>query len=98
MPRGDGTGPAGLGAMTGRRAGYCTGYGVPGYANPVFGCGMGRGRGFRRMQYAPYAPYWGTGYADFKPVDEKKALSNQADMLEKELKEIKQRLNELGED
>ena len=29
MPRGDGTGPAGLGPMTGRSAGYCAGYGVP---------------------------------------------------------------------
>ena len=26
MPRGDGTGPRGLGPMTGRAAGYCAGY------------------------------------------------------------------------
>jgi len=26
MPRGDGTGPWGLGPMTGRAAGYCAGY------------------------------------------------------------------------
>lgn len=26
MPRGDGTGPAGLGPMTGRAAGYCADY------------------------------------------------------------------------
>lgn len=35
MPRGDGTGPQGLGPMTGRGAGFCSGYGVPGYANPL---------------------------------------------------------------
>ena len=37
MPRGDGTGPAGMGPMTGRGAGYCAGYGHPGFANPVGG-------------------------------------------------------------
>jgi len=37
MPRGDGTGPAGLGPMTGRAAGFCAGYPVPGYMNPVAG-------------------------------------------------------------
>ena len=48
MPRGDGTGPAGMGPMTGRAAGYCAGYSVPGYMNPVGGRGYwGGGRGFR---------------------------------------------------
>jgi len=37
MPFGNGTGPAGLGPMTGRAAGFCAGYPVPGYANPVGG-------------------------------------------------------------
>jgi hypothetical protein len=41
MPRGDGTGPMGMGPMTGRAAGYCAGYSAPGFANPL----MGRGRG-----------------------------------------------------
>ena len=46
MPSGDGTGPVGMGPMTGRAAGFCSGYSVPGYANPVGGCGFfGRGRG-----------------------------------------------------
>jgi hypothetical protein len=40
MPAGDGTGPFGLGPMTGRAAGYCAGYPVPGYMNPVFGRGF----------------------------------------------------------
>jgi len=49
MPGGDGTGPGGLGPMTGRAAGFCAGYPVPGYMNPVGGRGMGMGwgRGFR---------------------------------------------------
>ena len=42
----------GQGPMTGRGAGYCAGYGVPGYANPWGGAfggarGGGRGRGWR---------------------------------------------------
>ena len=49
MPRGDGTGPAGMGPMTGRTAGFCAGYPVPGFTNPVGGrgyWGWGRGGGF----------------------------------------------------
>ncbi len=49
MPRGNHTGPMGMGSMTGRGAGYCAGYGMPGYANDTtgrgFGGGFGRGRG-----------------------------------------------------
>ena len=47
MPRGDGTGPGGMGPMTGRAAGYCAGYGVPGFANAAGGRGLGMawGRG-----------------------------------------------------
>ncbi len=45
MPRGDGTGPAGAGSMTGRAAGYCAGYNTPGFANPIPGRGLGFGRG-----------------------------------------------------
>ena len=76
MPRGDGTGPNGMGSMTGRAAGYCAGYSVPGYMNPIggrlglgFGWGRGRGRGFawRRQTGVsginPYIPY----ATDIKP-------------------------------
>ncbi|OPY86894.1 MAG: hypothetical protein A4E73_03819 [Syntrophaceae bacterium PtaU1.Bin231] len=49
MPRGDGTGPAGMGPMTGRAKGYCAGYPAPGFVNPGWGgrfWGRGRGGGF----------------------------------------------------
>jgi len=48
MPGGDGTGPMGMGPMTGRAAGFCAGYPVPGTMNPIAGrgFGFGRGRGF----------------------------------------------------
>lgn len=48
MPCGDQTGPMGQGPETGRAAGKCAGYGVPGYMNPVPGRGFGRGRGSGR--------------------------------------------------
>lgn len=66
MPRGDGTGPVGMGPMTGRAAGYCAGYAMPGFANPIpgrglgMGAGQGRGggRGYRNMYYATGQPGW----------------------------------------
>ena len=64
MPGGDGTGPAGMGPMTGRAAGFCAGFPVPGYANPVGGRGMGmgwgRGGGWGRRNwfYATGLPGW----------------------------------------
>ena len=48
MPGGDGTGPMGMGPMTGRAAGYGAGYPVPGFMNPV------PGRGF----WGPASPAW----------------------------------------
>jgi hypothetical protein len=60
MPGGDGTGPGGMGPMTGRAAGYCAGYPVPGYANPGVGRwfggawpgrGSGRGGGWGRRNW-----------------------------------------------
>ena len=62
MPGGDGTGPGGLGAMTGRAAGYCAGYSVPGYANPIPGRGFfgggGGGWGRRNRFYATGLTGW----------------------------------------
>ena len=48
MPRGDKTGPDRAGPMTGRGAGYCAGYLVPGFMNPIGGYGRGLGRGHGR--------------------------------------------------
>jgi len=45
MPRGDRTGPAGVGSMTGRAMGFCAGNSEPGYLNGGYGRGFGFGRG-----------------------------------------------------
>lgn len=65
MPGGDGTGPAGMGPMTGRAAGFCAGYPVPGFMNPVSGRGYwgrgrgrGGGRGWQHWYYATGLPGW----------------------------------------
>jgi len=75
MPGGDGTGPGGMGPMTGRAAGYCAGYPVPGFMNPVggggfwgWGRGRGGGRGRRNWFYATGLTGWqraAMGYPGF---------------------------------
>ncbi len=62
MPGGDRTGPMGMGPMTGRAAGYCAGYPVPGFMNPFGGRGFGGGgwgRGFGRG----FGRGWGRGWS-----------------------------------
>lgn len=68
MPFGDRTGPQGLGPRTGRGAGYCSGFGMPGSMNPVpggAGIGFGRGRGMGRQSFGGGRgwrhSYWATG-------------------------------------
>jgi hypothetical protein len=63
MPRGDGTGPAGLGPMIGRAAGFCAGYPVPGYMNPVGGRAGFYGTAVPRLgPYGASAYGYGAGY------------------------------------
>lgn len=104
MPGGDGTGPVGMGPMTGRRAGYCTGSPTPGYTNPggrgFWGRGRGGGRGWRHWFHATGLPFWARfgGYATPQQQPnremEKQALQGRADALQSELDSIKKRINE----
>lgn len=65
MPRGDRTGPAGLGPMTGRAAGFCAGYPTPGYMNPVGARGFAPVAG--SYGYVPTAYGYGLPYAPVRP-------------------------------
>jgi len=78
MPAGDRTGPLGLGPMTGRAAGYCAGYPVPGLMNPIPGRGLWNqalAPAYGAGPYAPgimpygygaaYAPAWGRPFGWF---------------------------------
>ena len=91
MPRGDGTGPMGMGPMTGRGAGICAG------VAPAFN----RGRRFRRMFHLTGITGWAcSGYpaycgANAHEVDDKEFLGNQAMFLENQLQQVKKRLKEL---
>lgn len=107
MPAGDGTGPMGLGQMTGRGGGYCAGFSEPGYLNPIPGRGwrMGRGRGRGRgWGYGYYAmgvpgvpPAYGVApaYAPLSDKLEMRTLRSQAEHLEGTLDEIRKRIAEL---
>ena len=71
MPFGDGTGPRGMGPRTGRGAGYCAGFGQPGFTNPIplrgnFGFGFGWRRPYGYMYpggYGVATPYTGYRYS-----------------------------------
>jgi hypothetical protein len=67
MPRGDRTGPWGAGPMTGRAAGYCAGYPVPGYMNPGRGYGRGWGRGYGRGWGRGWGRGFGRGWYAYPP-------------------------------
>ncbi|HNY87925.1 MAG TPA: DUF5320 domain-containing protein [Candidatus Hydrogenedentes bacterium] len=106
MPRGDRTGPLGMGPKTGRAAGFCAGNDRPGFMNPAgggmgfgrgAGCGGGRGRGRRNMFLATGLPGWqrfGAAPA-VAPETETQLLREQANALTTELEKVLRRLEAL---
>lgn len=98
MPRGDGTGPQGMGPMTGRAAGICAENDTPGYANPLPGRGMGfgrgrggRGRGFggggrgwRNWFYATGLPGWMRFGISDAPVSDPASARKSDPVIEKQ--------------
>jgi len=107
MPGGDGTGPSGLGPRTGRAAGYCAQYPVPGYANPIQGGGFyrGGGRGRCNLYYATGLTGWQRGAYSYPPPvvqtitkeQELAELKDMAENMEHELEDIRKRIQEIGE-
>jgi hypothetical protein len=87
MPRGDRTGPMGLGSGTGWGRGLCTGFGAPGfsYGGRGRGRGFGRGFGFRNLWGAP----------PVLPIDEVSFLKRQISAMEDELSAAKKHLGEI---
>ncbi|HHX24801.1 MAG: DUF5320 domain-containing protein [Tepidanaerobacteraceae bacterium] len=104
MPRGDRTGPVGYGPMTGRGAGFCAGFPVPGYFNSVCrgfrgrgrGFGFyGRGQGFRHQFYTTGMPFWVRDVYPVQPVvDYYQEYSKESEInaLSQEAKFLKQEL------
>lgn len=106
MPRGDRTGPLGFGPRTGRRAGFCAGYNMPGYANPAIprygaGFGGGFGGGFRAVLGWRSGDYWGTprwqypAPAPLTQQQESEILKAEANWLKNQLEAIEKRIEEL---
>lgn len=97
MPAGDGTGPMGMGAMTGRGAGYCSGSTMPGYAGYGYGRGMGfgGGRGCRNRFFAAGFPGRFAPRVGLDPAMEKQTLKNQAEALQAQLDAIQKRLSDM---
>jgi len=108
MPRGNRMGPEGRGPRTGRGAGYCGGYEVPGFANPAagygYGWGPGRfyrtgfgqgagGHGWRHWFHATGRPGWARfGYGPF--WEEPAVVGREAELeaLQQEAEWLKDRL------
>jgi len=108
MPRGDRTGPMGMGPMTGRHMGICAGYADPDFMSPgpfygmgrglgfgrgfSRGIGFGRGRGLGRTGYGGYMDY---PTPSFSREEEVAFLERQAKEIKEEQTLIKTRLEEL---
>jgi len=95
--------------MTGRAAGYCAGFGGPGFANVagggVFGCGRGRGmgrdlglgRGFRGGYPAAMPVAGATGMTPEEARERQvAALRAQSEQLAAQLDGVNRRLAELS--
>ncbi len=106
MPRGDRTGPAGMGSMTGRRVGFCAGYNAPGFITPGYcgagygrGCGRGYGRGMgydrgagRGISRMGYGP---SNIIQTGKFDDKAVMTDQVRFLEEELEIARKQLAEI---
>ena len=108
MPGFDGTGPRGMGPMTGGGRGFCV---VPvGRASARLynarpsGRGIGRGRGWRNWYYATGLPGWmRASYAEepyppfqeMNPDQEIDALQKEASFLKQQMEEIEARIRML---
>ena len=89
----------GMGSMTGRGAGYCSGSGMPGYASGGgfggggFGFGGGRGRRNRFFAAGPQGRFARQGAVD--SATEQQTLKNQVEALQSQLEAIQKRLAEI---
>jgi len=105
MPRGDRTGPDGMGRMTGRGLGYCANYDSPGFTKGFPGGGRGRrfyGRGYygnmgygRRFNYSVNPDY---AVPQYSAETEKKYLQTEIETLKNEISTLEKRLSQLQEE
>ncbi|NLW49098.1 MAG: DUF5320 domain-containing protein [Firmicutes bacterium] len=92
MPRMDGTGPMGVGSMTGRGLGICTG------ANGVkYGAGFGRGLSLGLACRRGFGRGFGRGFAinQISPKTQEELLHEERTMLQDRLEVIDKQLEDL---
>lgn len=103
MPGGNGSGPNGMGPLTGRGAGFCAGSDVPGFRGSGrgrgFGLGFGRGLGGGRGARRGLRGWWGTGPGRFVWSEGTDYLGDDPELekgyLTRLVRRIEQRLSEL---
>jgi hypothetical protein len=89
MPGFDGTGPRGMGPMTGGGRGFCSPWGV-GAAYRSYGVAPGAGYGYgRSFGVGPYVP-------TMTKEQELDFLKNQAQAMKGQLEQIEARIQQLG--
>jgi len=102
MPLGDGTGPMGMGPMTGRVEGFCGGNGAAGFMNRSAGLGgfgrcrggRGGGCGRRNMFYATGLTGWQRAAMDTQST----GVGNDAGMTKtQEIKVLKQQADDAAQ-
>ena len=96
MPRFDGTGPAGMGPMTGWGMGYCGSGRMYGGRNSLRGRRYGRGRGFGAWNGPGAAFGWNAGPAGRE--DQIEFLRRRSEQLEEELEETRKVIQEMEAD
>ncbi len=105
MPRGDRTGPKGMGPVTGRGLGFCTGSNNTGFMNQMPGTFTGRGNGrgagfgFRRGRDFYRYPFPNHTQAGFYSKEEEiNRLKDHSEYLKSNLDDIKKRIDMLEQD
>ena len=95
MPGFDGTGPRGMGPMTGGGRGFCSPWGI-GAASRPYGAFQGRRYGYPYYGAAPVAP----GAVPYAPSmthqQELDSLKNQTQAMKGQLEQIEARIQQLG--
>jgi Family of unknown function (DUF5320) len=101
MPRGDRSGPSGMGQKTGRAAGFCRGLNAPGFLNTGAAGGFGQGRGPGRGAGSGRGMNRGGQPSYTAPIYSKEAekgfVENEVTILKGQLKALEGRLVDMQE-
>ncbi|MFC1967534.1 DUF5320 domain-containing protein [Chloroflexota bacterium] len=96
MPGFNGTGPGGMGPMTGGGRGFCNS--GRGFRQPFGGYGMRQGgRGYARYGVRPVYPENMAAASPVELVDDLESLRQQAQDVKAQLAELQTRIEQMGE-